>query len=101
MVAQCLNLIDKVEKLLQILEDDLWHYRYALIILRVNVSAVFGADVSCLNAHEGGIVALDAAKQLMVDAAVHIVGMALQWGKVDRNHRLQNCEKVARKRSFL
>jgi surface protein len=55
-------------------------------------------DVSSFDTYERGVVTLDAAKQLMMGAAVYIIGMALQRGKVDRSHRLQSSEKVARKR---
>ena len=85
-VAQSFHLVDEKKKLLQALEDDLWHYGHAFIVLRVDVSVIFGADVSCFNTNKGGIVTFNATNQLVVDAAVHVVGVALQWGKVDGSH---------------
>ena len=100
-IAQRLHLVDKEGELLQTLEDDLRRYVHAFVILRVDVTAVFGADVASLYTYERGVVTLDATNELVVDAAVHIIGVALQWGKVNRNHKMQNCEKVARIGNFL
>ena len=87
-----LYFIDKVAKLFQTLKYDLRHYGHALIVLGIDVSTVLGADVACLYTYEGGVVAFDAANELVVDAAVHVIGMALQWGKVNGSHRLQRYE---------
>ena len=76
----------KIEKLFQVLEYGLWHYRYITVVLRVNVAAVLGADVAGLYTYERSIITCYAACQLMMGAAVHIVGVALQGGKVDGYH---------------
>ena len=82
-ITQCLHLFDEEEKLLHVLEDDLWCHGYSRVISWVNVAAILGTYITRFYTHEWSIVAFYSAYQLVVYAAIHIIGMSLQWGEMD------------------
>ena len=66
------------------LYDDLRDNGYTLVEFRTNVAHILRADTPCFHAEERCIISSDSTHDFMVETTIHIIGIALQRGEMDR-----------------
>ena len=74
----------QIVELLHGLHDDLWNNGYPLVEFRTDVAHILRADTPCFHAEERCIISSDSTHDFMVETTIHIIGIALQRGEMDR-----------------
>ena len=74
---------EQVIELLHGLQDDLRHYGYTFVVFGTDIAQVLATYTTSFHTQEGSGIGSDTAYQFVMQAAVYIIGIALQGGEVD------------------
>ena len=87
LIAFFYNQLSEGAKFGYICSNDLGHHRNIFVVLGRDVAQIFGARCAMFESHKRGVVEIDSTNELMVQTSINIIGISLQGGEMQRNHR--------------